>query len=521
MSSYILECLSAKNIDMKKFLNKCVQILVLVIPVSFYSCDKFLEEEPYSFLAPENFYQNEDDAFSALVGAYAGLGDQSTTFLARTVPYLMMFTSDECASPTMATQNQLDRFTFNATHSDIDLVWTQMYDAINRANVVINRVGSIIMDETIKQQFIGEARFIRALCYFYGVRFWGGLPLVVNEVTSVEEVSTLSRSPLSDVYRMIIEDLEFASQILPLANQDGRATRGAAKALLAKVYLTRASSEAADSNDYQLCADLSKEIIDMPHYRLVEDYQDAVGPHNKFNTESIFEWNADRTIQEGKHSTFGHFMLPRDILGIYPEAGQAGSSGYVSEVAYFNLYDDRDYRKESTFITHGRNRNGQDIPWTQFTIPFPSPAKKYIHKYGESRNVIGFSANFVVLRLADVYLMRAEALNEISGPTTEAYEMINAIRARARNGNGVSSNSFPVDLSGLTKDEFRDSVLHERAIELGFEGHRWFDLVRTNRMVETIKRANPAFPVSERHMLFPIPADEILINTNIVQNPGW
>ena len=154
-------------------------------------------------------------------------------------------------------------------------------------------------------------------------------------------------------------------------------------------------------------------------------------------------------------------------------------------------------------------------------MPYPSPAKKYIDKTATTRDAGAFSGNFVVLRLADVYLMKAEALNEISGPTVEAYEMINAIRERARNRDGVNPSATPADLEDLTKETFRDAVLEERVLELGFEGHRWFDLVRTKRLVQTIKAIHPEYPVADKHLLFPIPANEILLNPKIKQNPEW
>jgi len=499
-----------------------VRFGTMVLLLGLASCGKFLEEEPHSFLSPENYYRNEDDAFAALVGAYVGLGDGANTFLARRVHYLTWFPSDEAATPTLANQRQLDNFSFNADHEDVRNVWTHMYDAINRANIVVGRVATIPMDEAKKHQFIAEARFIRGLCYFYGVRLYGGIPLVTEEVTSVDEVAGLTRATESEIYAQIISDLEFAAGALPATNQQGRATLGAAKGLLAKVYLTRASSASAQTEDYQRCADLAAEVIAMPEHHLMEDYQEAVGAEDKFNPESLFEWQADRVLTPvGKQSIFGQFTLPRDIVGLVPEEGQTGESQIVSEVAFFNRYDDRDYRKESTFITEGTNREGQQVNWQQFTFPFPAPAWKYVDRTATTRNTYAFNANYVVLRLADVYLMRAEALNEISGPTDEAYAMINAIRRRARNRDGGAGNGYPEDLSGASQDEFRDAVLNERAIELGFEGHRWFDLVRTGRLVETIKAVHPDYPVSEKHYLFPIPADELIINPNLTQNPGW
>ncbi|PPL02183.1 Starch-binding associating with outer membrane [Parapedobacter indicus] len=486
------------------------------------SCEKFLEETPHSFLAPENYYQNADDALSALVGAYVGLGDGANTFLARRVHYLTWFPADEAYTPTLAAQRQLDNFSFNADHEDVRNVWTHMYDAINRANIVVGRLATINMDENLKQQYIAEARFIRGLCYFYGVRLYGGIPLITQEVTSVDEVADVTRASVADIYTQVIDDLTAAADVLPSTNQQGRATKGAAKGLLAKAYLTRASSDVSESTDYQRCADLAAEVIAMPEHHLTPNYQDAIGAANKFNPESLFEWQADRILTPvGKQSIFGQFTLPRDIVGLVPEAGQTGESQIVSEIAFFNRYDDRDYRKESTFITSGINRQGEEVTWQQFTFPFPAPAWKYVDRTATTRNAYAFNANYVVLRLADVYLMRAEALNEINGPTEEAYAMINAIRERARNRDGNNVNGFPENLSGLTKEEFRDAVLNERAVELGFEGHRWFDLVRTKRLVEIIKAVHPDYPVAEKHYLFPIPADELIINPNLEQNPGW
>ena len=505
---------------MKNLITTKILVFSLSIMLLFGSCERFLTEEPHSFLAPENYYQTEDDAFSALVGVYNGLGSSGVTFLARTLHYITWFPSDE-ASTFASAQRQLDNFQYNAANPEISSVWTQMYIVINRANVFIDRFPQVAMDEEKKSQFIAEARFVRALAYFYGVRLWGGIPLIVNEVKSVDEVSILSRASAASVYEQVVLDLNYAAENLPPINQEGRATLGAAKALLAKVYLTRASSEAGQSTDYQNCASLAAEVIAMPNYNLLPDFQQVFGPTNEFNEESIFEWQADRVLApSGVNSIFGHFMLPRDILGFYPEADQAGEGTIFSEIAFFNLFNENDYSKESTFITEGTNRQGQHITWQQFTYPYPHAAKKYIGEDGLSRNERGFSANFMILRLADVYLMRAEALNEVDGPTQEAYEMVNALRRRARNRDG-SPSLYPEDLAGLTKDGFRDAVLNERAFELAFEGHRWFDLVRTKRLIETIKSSHPEYPISEKHYLFPIPADELIINSNLTQNPGW
>lgn len=494
--------------------------LACLLPVAgtvFTACEKFLEESPESFLSPENYYQDEDDLLTALIGVYEGLGDNSQTFMARQLHYLTWYTSGEALNPS---GSPLDNYTFTADQSTINSVWTSMYMVINRANTVIGRAPGVPMDETLKAQYVGEARFVRALCYFYGVRFWGGLPLITNEVTALGEVD-VPRSPVADVYDLIISDLEFAAESVPPENQEGRAIRGAVKALLAKVYLTRASSEAAGSNDYQLCADLCKEVIDMPQHHLMPDYQDVFGPPNEFNAESLFEWQGDRILSPlGEHSMLGSFTLPRGIQ-LFAEQTPSDGGAIVSTVEYFNLYSEDDYRRESTLVFEGFDFDGVWKTWQEFTNPYPAPCMKYVDRTATTRNGFEWCGNFIVLRLADVYLMRAEALNEINGPTAEAYSMINAIRARARNRDGVTPSAFPADISGLDQESFRDTVLHERAVELGFEGHRWFDLVRTKRLVQTIKAINEDYPVSEKHLLFPIPPDELILNKKLTQNTGW
>jgi len=503
----------------KRINNICIGLIAMLIFTLFSSCEKFLTEEPRGFLAPENFYENERDLYTALVGVYDALGTNGETFLARRLHYLTWFASGEAFPPVLAEQRLISNYTFTADHADVNRVWSSMYQGIMRANIVISRAPQVPMEEKLKQQYVGEASFLRALYYFYGVRLWGDLPLITHDVTSVDEVN-VHRSGIGDVYEQIIKDLEFAKQTVPPTNQNGRAVLGAVKALLAKVYLTRASSNAAEPGDYQRCADLCKEVIDMPQHGLMPDYQSIFGTPNEFNRESLFEWQGDRTLTpSGELSILGSFTMPRGIR-IFPEQPASDGGTIVSTVDFFNLYDERDYRRESTFVFEGENFSGQWVSWQQFTIPNPAPCWKYLDRTAATRNEFAFGGNFIVLRLADVYLMRAEALNEVSGPTDEAYAMINAIRERARNRDG-NPTSFPEDLSGLNQDEFRDAVLLERAVELGFEGHRWFDLVRTNRLVETLKAMDPNLPVSERHLLFPIPPDELILNPLVTQNPDW
>lgn len=498
---------------------KTKAIFIIFGWLSLSGCEKFLDEKAKGFLTPDNFYETRQDLEAAVIGVYNGLRGTGENFLARRLHFLTWYCGGEAFSPNSAEQAQLSNFIFTADHPDINRVWTAMYAVISRANNVVSRAQGMQIDQLSKERYVAEARFLRALCYFYGVRLWGALPLVTEEVANISEVE-IGRSPIADVYQVIIADLTFAADALPAVNDDGRASKAAAKGLLAKVFLTRASSDAAEPGDYSRCAELSLEVIQMPEHRLMADYRQVFGPPNEHNAESLFEWQADRTIADSELSVLGSFTLPRGIRLVEAQTASDGG-GIVSKLPFFNLYDADDYRRECTVVTEGRNTNNQWVSWERFQIPYPAPCLKYVDLTATTRNEFAFCGNFIILRLADVYLMRAEALNESEGPTAEAHDLINAIRARARNRQGSEPGSGPADLAGLDKNGFRDVVLHERAIELGFEGHRWFDLVRTGRLVQTLKTESPELPITEKHMLFPLPPDELTLNPLLEQNPGW
>lgn len=489
-------------------------VLTLALCLVCFSCKKSIEEKPYSFLTPDNYFQNENDAYTALIGAYNALG---TNYYARFMFLVLTLPTDENASIAGdAAERQLDALSYSPTLSPLLTLWRSIYGAIMRANIIIDRLPAVPMDEGRKGEYISEARFLRALSYFNAVRLWGEIPVVRKEIVNLED-AYIEKTLVKDVYAFIIEDLEYAIQELPNKNPDGRAGKGAATALLAKVYLTRASSGAADAGDYQHCADLCKSVLEMPEFHLVPDFQKAIGAANEFNSESLFEWQGDRELN-GDFTSMAQFALPSGVYGLVPE-NATGESRFGTEPAFFNAISDSDYRKESTYITSGKDISGNTITWKNWPFPYPSPALKLIDQTSSTRSGYAFSANFVVLRLADVYLMRAEALNEIGGPGTEdAYEMINAIRTRARNRDGNNITGYPENVSGLSQETFRDAVLEERRIELANEGHRWFDLVRTKRLLSTISKPS----LGEKNYLFPIPNTEILLSKGLLtQNPGW
>ena len=517
---------------------KLIKVLyTLVIILFIFSCESFLEEEPPNFLDPNLAYETEEDIFQALVGAYDLLGSGSEDYYKRRFLYLVNFASDEMDPVDLAADVPLHDFSYTANDNNVTRTYQNIYQAIAAANAVITNVGNVSgLSADKANQLEGEARFLRALHHFNALRLWGDIVIQDKLISDLSETNK-PRNPVNEVYQFIIDDLIFASDNMAPTNDNGRATSGAAAALLAKVYLTRAGSGAAENGDYQACVDACNQVINSSIYALTDDFEKAIGKEDAFNTESIFEFFTTRggTTGNGELSIWGVFLLPVnawtdgiDFAGINPDYSDQsptiGTADVVSEAGFFNLFDARDYRRETTFVYRGTNSEGDSIGYDSFARTFPHCPQKFVDASNPGdRSGYSFSANIMILRYADVILMKAEALNELNdldGAVTE----LNKIRTRARNGDGTGpwvETGFPENLTtALGQDGLRDAILYERTIELAFEGHRWFDLARTNRLISTLQSQGKA--IQEKHKLFPIPDSQTrLKDTQIEQNPGW
>ena len=351
------------------------------------------------------------------------------------------------------------------------------------------------MDTDLKNRLIAEAKFMRGFYYFNLVRLFGGVPLVTKETTSLNDLA-VARASVDEVYQQVIQDFTEAEAVLPAtygAGDRGRATKGAAKAFLAKVYLTRQEWPKASAK--------AKEVMDMGVYDLWANYADVFAIANKNGKEAIFEVQAlGGGVGEG--SFMQGYMRPNfDRVN--------GVSGFGDDPVTENLY--RTYRADDK----RRNINlrlytATGTPAAPASVAFPCYVYKYLDPTatanGEGSN------NFPVLRYADVVLMYAEALNEQAAASTEAYANVNRIRSRA---------GIPNLTPNLTQAQFRDSLLLERRLELAFEGHRWFDLSRRKKLIEALKIQNPSIKVEEYHYLYPIPQTERDSNPKLSQNPGY
>lgn len=479
---------------MKKSILYVVLLMFLVV-----ACEESLEFEVKDRLTLENFFLNADDALASVNGIYDVLGQvdmyNSSMWLIQDI------SSDDCdASPTWNDPNahQFDTYSLQANNNYTTSMWKTLYNLISKANLSIDSIPVIDMDETMQNRLLGEARFLRALSYFNLVRLYGGVPVVLHPETDIDNY-LVPRDEPELVYDQIIKDLEEASISLPTSygiTDKGRATRGAALGLLSKVYLTL--------QEWDLASEKAKQVMDIPVYGLWDDFTDNFKEVNKNGKESVFEVQFYSEVQS-ENSRIVISGLP----GIY--AFPAGVGMMLPTEDLLNSFESGDYRYEATFFEEydyfGHNTFDPHIwkHWDQDTYP-PD-------KTGQS------GANFPVMRYAEVLLIYAEALNELNqGPTQEAYDAVNQVRQRARNGD----DAVLPDLSGLSYQEFQTAVLKEKRCETVNEGQRWFDLVRTGNLEEFVKRAkgDKANPQPFNYV-FPIPQREIDLNDKLDQNDEY
>lgn len=461
------------------------------------SCN-LLEEDPEHILVTDNFYKSADEAVAGVNIIYNRL---NTGMYNRIISIMADLPTDDFKNGQgMNNPFLLDLEYWNVTPENqfVGTTWQEHYDGINRANVAINRIPEINMDESLKQRLLGEARFLRALFYFNLVRLYGPVPLVTQDTRNLNNLN-LARSPVESVYKLIIEDLEAAAKGLPAtssANNVGRATQGSAKALLGKVYLTRKEWEKA-------VATLADVVNNEATYKygLLPNYGDNWRSGTENGQESVF------SVQFMQNPGRPNSMMILDA----PKNRVPGLNGYEADIPTLDLYNQfspEDSRRSVTFVT-AYEKDGKT-----YTFPFP-----LFHKYfdqGNVNNTTQSNANVHVLRYADVLLMYAEALNERSGPITEAYQAINRVRRRAFKDNNH-------DLSNLSKETFREAVYEERRLEFALEGHRWFDLVRTGRLVSVMQNhlENGPKNIKPFHILMPVPQRERDTNPELSQNEGY
>jgi hypothetical protein len=495
---------------MKLYKFRKIAIIVILLPM-VWSCQNILEEEA-PFYTVETFYKTPEDAQLAINGIYGHLGATFDGALNASGVYFANYwtvnalASDEGESAFNVGNgfNQISDMVHGPDNEIVLQIWSNLYLGINAANLAIDNIPGIEMNEDKKNELLGEARFMRGLLYFELVRFFGDVPLQLNSSTSFDTGSYLPRSPKEDIYMQIFEDFMLAEASLPSAqtgSNNGRPTLWSAKAYIAKAKLQ-------EGIDFATAQEKLENIINSGIFSLWENFSDVFFIPNNNGKEELFGisflegTDVNTTLWEGGHLVFR--VLP-NIYGGRPNGGGLEQP----TLDLFNSFDDNDSRKEVTFMTEDLI-NGE---WVDFGGP---KVVKYWDRVNEP-NVNNTANDLQLIRYSDVLLMYAEILNEVNGGSSaEALTAINSVRARAR----AETDALP-NLLAMDYNTFKEAILLERRKEFVWEGQRWFDLVRFNKLVEKVIIAKPQVPAAPRHNVFPVPQRERDINTNLSQNTGY
>lgn len=487
-------------------MKKYIPFLALLCLTSFYACDDFLDLEPHSQgIAIENstadsiYFKSASELESALAGAY---GDFKNEYFQ--LDYFVngdAQSDDAYAGGDNPDNFQIDDYQLDAVNRNVSRDWAYLYSTIGKVNNIINNAREVTDPELTPErleEIIGEASFIRAFMYFQLVQLWGDVPLQLEEVTTIsaEKLDEIyaqifpARSPKEEVYAQLIADLETAlPRVRVTAPHKGFVTTGAVNAVLAKVYATQEPHDWTKVNQY--C-----DAVISGGYTLLPEFDQLWDNAMKNSTESIFEINYSGGPTDGNWGVnifrgvdWKKFNLPSNDL-----------------IAAFDAENDL-IRKNASIIFEDVSGLWSDAHYPQTHYPF-------INKW---RNFGGDGAqNYIFIRLADILLLKAEALNE-SGDVSGAAAIVNQIRERV-NLNPTTANS---------QATMRLAIEKERRLELAYEGVRWYDLKRTGRAIEVMSATigadgNPiGYALTTERLLWPIPQAELDKNANLTQNAGY
>lgn len=483
----------------KKFPYKAIAGLIIVT-AAFTSCDDDLNVDPQNAVNEQDFLNNPDNAIQLVNGVYNKMLDYNMySFPWIGITSITSDDADKGSSPgdTGTDKHKMDALTFDPSDISFNDVWQGRYAGIYRANNALFYLEQLTIDESLKNRMIGEVKFLRAVFYFDLVRCFGDVPLVIEKIdlndTELIKQTVFIRKPKADVYAQIEADLTDAASKLPLkseyqARDLGRATKGAAKALLAKAHLYQQEWEAAFN--------VAGEVISSGQYGLMPDYAQVWREVGENGTESIFEVQATLTKGIGQYTDV---QGPRGT----PDLGWGFNTPSLN---LSNSYAAGDPRRAATIM---------DVPgtlWDGFVAPTTWASPRYNYKAYQSSIAESWNGNkgetaknLRLLKYSDILLIRAEAAFQM-GNTTEARDRVNEIRNRV----GVG------ELTSVTLQQ----IYNERRWEMAMEHDRWFDLVRTGQAQAAMAADGKTF-IFGKHEVFPIPEPQIVLSGGLLTQNNY
>ena len=471
-------------------------LFIVFFTACFVACDDKLEEEVFSELSPSTLFTSEDGLSAVLNASYSFAQRRGAQeFWA---PFHMeSMTAGETSGAGGSIENlwkaQID-FTWDANHPHLLSTWSVHFNSIRDANIVLDNLDNENFSESFKQLTEAEVHFLKGWNYAALFNWYGPLPLY----RSSSEDPLLPRSTEEETRSFIEQELTLAASTLPVqAPAFGRASRGAALAVLCKFYL--------NSKQWQKAADAAQDIIDLNQYLLLNTYSDVFAFENEENQEII--WALPKNGAGGSETGNGLNALtyPPDFPRPFSNNSVFAARTYLSD-DFVNSFEASDTRTSQIITEWVSTQSGELVMGLGNDQSFPN-------KFPFEPTAVGpwASNDFAAIRYADIMLSRAEALNEINGPNQESINLINQIRNRA--------GATELILTGYTKDSLRAAILQERGWEFFFEGKAREDQIRYEVFISRAQARGKS--AQDYHVLFPIPQVELDANSNFVQNPGY
>jgi hypothetical protein len=476
---------------------KSTKHIFLFTALALASCQGILDKEPLGTLDAGSFFQTADDVEQATNAAYGPLLFNNTNnnfyWGFAELPSDEAVVGGDGSRPGLT---ELDFFTYTPRTEEFNDFWALNYKGITQCNTVIEKAAEVEMDATLKSRFIGEAYFLRAYYYFLLTQVFGDVPLLIK-ITPPDELK-VPKTPRADVYRQIIADCEFAANALPLqfsGDEVGRATKGAALALAAKTSLYE--------RNWDKVLEYVGRVKELGIYGLMPDYQDNFRENTQNNAESVWEIQ-HANLELGVGNSLNQWWSSKKF-----------SEGYgFAEVTqeYVDAFEAGDPRRKFTVASNNEDYFGL-IYKNSFSSTKFSP-RKYIQADSTLSQKADGDINYTAIRFAEVLLWEAEALAELNR-TAEAQAPLELVRARARTQADDPATALP-PVTVTDQQTMIEALRHERQVELGFEMHRFFDLVRWGIAAQKL----PDFQTG-KHEVFPLPQTELDLNPALVQNPGY